>query len=277
MNSYRKGNHMQKITDNVYVGTAFQGCNSGFIVTKEGAVIVDTPMVPAAARDWKLKIEEHAPVRYVIINEAHTDHYCGSCYLGGTVIGTEDSVRALKNAKIEDLIKELSWMAPDSPGPDETFFFRPPEISIRGEATLRLGDHTVNILSTPGHTPAQLAVHVPEERVLFASDNINLGMPIFIDAIPGEWIKSLERLGKIDVDYVIPGHGEVTDRGAFKIMKDMISLWMDFVSSAIKEGLELEGVREKIMTAKEFSAIPKEGPIAGIFNMNLDALFKALI
>ena len=199
---------MQKITDNVYAETAFQGCNSGFVVTKEGAVVIDTPMVPVEARDWAQKINEHAPVKYVIINEAHTDHYCGSCYLGGTVIGTEESVKALRNARVEDLIRELSWMAPDSPKPDNTFYFRPPDISINGEITLYLGDHSINILTVPGHTSKQLAVHVPEERVLFTSDNINLAMPIFIDALPEEWIKSLDRLNELDVDRVIP----VTER-----------------------------------------------------------------
>ena len=91
---YRKGFYMQKITENVYVETAFQGCNSSFIVTKEGAVVIDTPMVLSKLRTGVKKINEHALVKYVIINEAHTDHYCGSCYLGGTVIGTEESVKA---------------------------------------------------------------------------------------------------------------------------------------------------------------------------------------
>ena len=268
---------MRKITENVYVETGFQGCNSGFIVTKEGAVVIDTPMVPAEAQEWAQKINEHAPVKYVIINEAHTDHYCGSCYLGGTVIGTDESVKALKNARIEDLIGELSWMAPDSPKPDDSFYFRPPDISIDGEAVFYLGDHSIKILSVPGHTSKQLAVHVPEERVLFTSDNINLAIPIFINALPEEWIKSLDRLSELDVDYVIPGHGEVTDRSAFNVMKGMIQLWMDFVGSAIKEGLDIEEVRQKIMAAKEFADVPKEGPMAGIFNMNLEALYRALL
>lgn len=267
---------MQQVTDNVYAGTTFQGCNSSFIVTKEGAVVVDTPMVSTEAQDWKKKIEEHAPVKYVIINEAHTDHYCGSCYLGGTVIGTEDSVQALKNAKLDDLIRELSWMAPDSPKPDKSFYFRPPEIALEGEAILHLGDHTVHILSAPGHTSKQLAVYVPEERVVFTSDNISLGMPIFIDAVPNEWIHSLDRLSELDVEHVIPGHGEITDKSAFGIMKGMIQVWIDVVGEAIKDGLNLEGTHQRIMSVKEFADIPKEGPMEGLFNMNLEALYRSL-
>ncbi len=267
---------MKQITENVYAKTTFQGCNSGFIVTGEGAVVVDTPMVPAQARDWKREIERHAPVKYVIINEAHTDHYCGSCYLGGTVIGTEDSVMALKNARVDDLIRELSWMAPGSPKPDESFFFRPPEIALEGEAILHLGEHTIHILSVPGHTAKQLAVYVPEERTIFSSDNINLGIPIFIDAVPDEWIRSLDRLSELDVDHVIPGHGDVTDKSAFDKMKNMILTWMDVVGGAIKEDMDLEQTRQRVINAKEFEAIPKEGQMEGLFNMNLESLYRAL-
>lgn len=267
---------MQKITENIYTETAFEGCNSSFIVTKEGAVVIDTPMVPADAKEWKRQIELLAPVKYIIINEAHIDHYCGSCYVGGTVIGTEETYNALKNAKVEEFIGTLSMLAPDSPKPDLSFYFRSPEITIESEATLHLGDHTIRILSAPGHTPKQLAVYVPEERVLFTSDNINLEMPIFISSLPGEWIDSLDRLSELDVDYVIPGHGEISDTSAFKIMKDKIQLWVEVVGGAIKEGLDLEETRQKIMEAKEFSDIPKEEPMAGFVNMNIESLYRIL-
>ena len=267
---------MQQITDKVYVETMFQGCNSSFIITEEGAVVIDTPMVPDDAREWKLEIEKHAAVRYVIINEAHTDHYCGSCYLGGTVIGSRDTLNALRNAKVEELTGVLSMMSPDSPGPDEDFYFKPPGIVIEGEAALILGDKTIKILSAPGHTPGQLAVHVPEEKVLFTSDNINLEMPIFINAVPEEWIKTLDRLSKLDFDHVVPGHGEVTDKSAFPLMKDKIQMWVNVVGQGIKEGLDVEGVRRRVMETKGFPEIPAEEPMAGFFKMNLEALYKTL-
>ena len=267
---------MKQITKNVYTGTTFQGCNSSFIATREGAIVIDTPMVPAEAQEWKSKIELHAPVKYVIINEAHTDHYCGSCYLGGTVIGSEDTYNVLKNARVEDLVRDLSRIAPDSPKPDLSFYFKPPEICIDGETTLHLGDHTIKIFPAPGHTPKQLAVHVPEERVLFTSDNINLGIPIFIDAMPDQWLKTLDRLSEIDVDHVIPGHGDVTDKSAFAIMKEMIQTWIDIIGTAVKEGLDIEGAKQKAVTAREFAEIPKEGPMAGFFFMNVESLYRSL-
>ena len=267
---------MQKITDNIYTETAFHGCNSSFIVTKEGAVVVDTPMVPIEAQEWKRQIETHAHVKYVIINEAHIDHYCGSCYLEGTVIGTEDTYGVLTNAKMDEFINMLSMLAPGTPKPDPSFFFKTPGITVEGEAILHLGDHTIKILSVPGHTPRQLAVYVPEERVVFTSDNINLEIPTFVSALPDEWINSLNRLNELDVDYVIPGHGAVSDKKAFQIMKYKIRLWVEWVSGAIKEGLDAEETSKRIMEAKEFSDIPKTGPIAGFVKMNIESLYRIL-
>jgi len=268
---------MLKLTDNVYARTDFHGCNSGFVVTGEGAVVIDTPMVPAEAKAWRQAIEEIAPIRYVINNEAHTDHYCGNCYMGGTLIGTEATRTALQRAKVEDWKRELKMMAPDyDTSGDTDFYFRTPDITFTGDMTLYCAAHTLHIMRMPGHTPDQLAVYVPEERVVFTSDNINLGIPIFINAVPYRWLESLDRLNELDVDVVIPGHGEVTDKSAFTRMKKMIQIWLDIAAGAIAEGLELEETRQRFYRAPEFAEVPKDGPMSGFFNMNIDSLYRAL-
>ncbi len=267
---------IRKITDSIFFGTQFNSCNSTFIVTKDGAVVVDTPMVPAQARAWKAEIEKHTPVKYVIIQEAHTDHYCGSCYLGGTVIGNPDTVDRLQKAKVEDLIKEMAFMAPDEPKPDSSFYFRPPEIVLKGDATLRMGDRTIEILRMPGHTPQQTAVYIPDQRTVIVSDNINLASPIFVDAVPYEWLKSLDRLNELDVDIVIPGHGEVTDKSAFANMKGQIQTWLNVIGKAVDAGASLEETFKRVNEAKEFARVPKEGPMAGFFKMNVESLHRAL-
>ena len=58
--------------------------------------------------------------------------------------------------------------------PDRDTYYQDPNkgtIVFTGDLTLRVGDHTFHCLWTPGHTPGQLAVHVPEERVVFTGDS----------------------------------------------------------------------------------------------------------
>jgi len=87
-------------------------------------------------------------------------------------------------------------------------------------------------------------------------DNVNIEMPIFINALPDEWIKTLDRFNEMDIDHVVPGHGDVTDKSAFPLMKDMILMWVDVVGGAIKEGLDLEGVINRVKETKGFPEIP---------------------
>ena len=57
---------MQKIADNVYVENELSMCNTGIVVTKEGVVIIDTPMAPVNAKKLAVEVEKFGPIRYVI-------------------------------------------------------------------------------------------------------------------------------------------------------------------------------------------------------------------
>ncbi len=265
---------MQKITDNVYVESQLSVCNTSVVVTKDGVVVIDTPMVPANAKKVAAEIAKFGPVRYVINTEPHGDHIAGNCYFGGMVV-TQDGTRdALLAAKPEEITGMLQMMAPDSLPLDKEFYFRPSDITFSESLTLYLGGYTFHLIHMPGHTPYSLAVHVPEERIVFTSDNINLGMPIFRDAVPDEWLKTLKRLEGLDVDKVVPGHGEVTNKSCFSQMAGSVQDWMDAMTDAISRGMSLEEAQEKIPQAPQFAHMPKEGPAAGFLRMNIESLYR---
>jgi cyclase len=71
--------------------------------------------------------------------------------------------------------------------------------------TLYLGKHTFHIISVPGHTPSETAVYVPEERVVFTSDNIVMGMPIMVNSVPEEWLKSTKNCSRWKLIKLSPG------------------------------------------------------------------------
>jgi len=77
------------------------------------------------------------------------------------------------------------------------------------ELTLRLGNHTFRCLHHPGHTPPQTSVYVPEEGVVFTGDNVFCRVKTFIqEADPWEWLESLKKIDALDVQVIVPGHGE---------------------------------------------------------------------
>jgi cyclase len=267
---------MQKITKNVYVEGKTSLCNSSCVVTKEGVVAIDTPNVPANARQHVAAISKFSKIQYVINTEPHGDHFSGNCYFGGTLIahaGTRDAILA---SKVEDFENMFKMMNPDALPLGKDFRFRAPDITLTDRLTIYLGDHTFQLINMPGHTPYQVAVYVPEERVIFTSDNISRTLPYFFQALPDEWLKTLKNLQKFDVDYVVPGHGDVGDKSIISEMYDNLNIWINTVKDAIKKGMTLKEVQSKVTMAKELPNLPRDEHSADVIKMNVTKIFEFL-
>jgi cyclase len=268
---------MQKITDNVYVESKLSMCNSSVVVTKDGVVVIDTPMIPANAKKVAAEIAKFGPVRYVINTEPHGDHISGDCYFGGKLITHEGTREAILASKVKDFENMLKMMAPDSlPIPDD-FHYRPPDITLSERLTIYLGDHTFKLINLPGHSPYQVAVYVPEERIVFTSDNVVVGgTPFFRQSVPDRWLKSLKEYQKLDVDKVVPGHGPVTDKSYFQQMYKIVKGCLDAVKAAIDKGMSLKEAQEKVTFAGIIQDAPRDERMAGVMRMNVERLYEFL-
>jgi cyclase len=267
---------MKKITNNVYFESGFRGCNTSFVVTKDGVVVIDTPMVPSEARQWRDEASRHGPIRYVINTEPHNDHISGNFYFGGIVVGHEGTRKAILAASVNDLKMMLGRMAPDSLPLEEGFKYRPSDITLSQGMTFYLGEHTFHLIHMPGHSPFQVAVYVPEERVVFTSDNVTRGMTFLHQALPSEWLESLKQLEELDVDYLIPGHGDVCDKSYLPDMSSHIQAWIEAVSSAINRGLSLKEAQETLSLVDRYPGMPIDERIKQVQSMNIAHLYEVL-
>jgi glyoxylase-like metal-dependent hydrolase (beta-lactamase superfamily II) len=129
----------------------------------------------------------------------------------------------------------------------EGYFLRRPSITFSERLSLHLGEHTFEVIHLPGHTASQSAVYIPEERVVFTGDNIFNKVQTFLhEAYPDDWLQSLKRIQGLDVDVIIPGHGEVCDKSYIKEQASFIEEWVDAVKDAIKQGLTKEEAQDGI-------------------------------
>ncbi|MFH1639834.1 MAG: MBL fold metallo-hydrolase [Chloroflexota bacterium] len=238
---------IQKVTSNVYVETGVRGCNHGFVITREGIVLIDTPQMPSDAIRWREEIAKHGKVRYVINTEPHGDHFSGNCFFEGTGVSHEGTRAAIIASSPEQFKERLAQTAPEDLPLVENFSFRPPAITFSEKLTIHLGDHTFELIHLPGHSPYQLAVFVPEERVIFTSDNVTYGTLAWLhQALPYEWLDSLKRIGELQADVLMPGHGDVCKREFVGEMSAIIQAWIDAVRTAVDRGMSLEEAQEKI-------------------------------
>jgi cyclase len=134
--------------------------------------------------------------------------------------------------------------------PDRDVYFADPnkaQIVFTGDVVLRVGDHTFNLIHTPGHTPGQIAVHVPEERVVFTGDTVFSEVQTWVMASDvDEWIEALNTISRLDVDRVVPGHGPVTDLRYLQTQKAVLLEWKSMVASAVAQGWSREETIDRV-------------------------------
>ncbi len=124
--------------------------------------------------------------------------------------------------------------------PDRDEYYRDPNkgrIVFTGDLMLRVGDHTFNLLHTPGHTPGQLAVHVPDEGVVFTGDTIFSGCQTWLmtSDVDG-WLAALERIRTLDFERIVPGHGPVVPKSYLDVQRSHLMEWKTAVATAIANG-----------------------------------------
>jgi cyclase len=140
--------------------------------------------------------------------------------------------------------------------PDRDVYYQDPnrpKIVFTGDVTLRVGTHTFELLHTPGHTPGQLAVHVPEERAVFTGDTIfsECQTWLYTSDVDG-WLDALERIRTLDVDHVIPGHGPVTTKQYLDVQRANLLDWVAAVADAVAKGWSREETVANVNFAERY-------------------------
>jgi cyclase len=240
---------MERVTDNVCTDTTLRGCNPSYVTTNDGVVVIDTPQLPTRAVAMRQEAESHGPIRYLINTEHHVDHIFGNYFFkgAGTVVnhqGLYDNfmVPGRDLDPFEYAREAIPTDDPDGAAifPERDVYYADPNkgtIIFTGDLTLHVGDHTFRLLHTPGHTPGQLAVHVPEERVVFTGDTVfNECQTWLMTSNVDQWLEALDRIKALDVDHLIPGHGPVTTTRYLDTQRAVLLEWKAAVAAAVARG-----------------------------------------
>jgi hydroxyacylglutathione hydrolase len=82
---------------------------------------------------------------------------------------------------------------------------------------IAVGNLSIEVICTPGHTPGGVCFYLPREKTLFSGDTLfqgGIGNLSFPTARPELMWQSLKRLAKLPLDTTVyPGHGDPTTIG----------------------------------------------------------------
>lgn len=109
----------------------------------------------------------------------------------------------------------------------EVLAFTKREPNLKVDRTITDGDtidgteFRLEVLYTPGHAPNHLCFYLDEERILFTGDTILDGMYSVVSPKSGgdmaKYIATLERLKKMRLSKIAPGHGDVIEEPRARI------------------------------------------------------------
>lgn len=179
-------------------------------------------------------------IRRIFILHAHFDH-CGivpyfAARLKNAVVTASERARdLLKTPKVIEGCRQMNALILKKYGREsmaEEWDLDFPGIEVDetvGEGDLvSVGDLTLRILSTPGHSSCSVSAYLPEEKALFASDagGIPFNDDIFTAANSNFdlYQESLEKMAALDVEIYLPEHyGAVTGQRAKRYLQKSIA------------------------------------------------------
>jgi hypothetical protein len=110
----------------------------------------------------------------------------------------------------------------------------------------------------PGHTAPQTSVHVPEEGVVFTGDNVFHKCKSFVqEADPWQWLDALRQIEMLDIETIVPGHGEPCDRSYLAQQAQILHNWIGTVEDYVRRGLsEDEAVAQPLDVPRDVDPYP---------------------
>jgi len=270
----------ERVADDIYVFTSelYAQVTAGAVITSEGAILIDTLVFPEEARAIKTFLETrlNCPVRYVINTHYHADHTYGTCFFEGAQV--------VAHAKCYDLLatrgrEGLAQAQQSTPDLRSVQIVLPHIVFDSGALSIHLGNKTVEMWHSPGHSPDSIVCLVKEDRVLFAADTM-MPIPYFVDGSYDDFVNSLNALKDGGYENMVQGHGEVVLRGE---IEEVIQNNLDYLAT-IRRHVERALANHKPVTALDAidiescgkSRIPLNGLVQELHRANLHALYHDL-
>ena len=202
--------------------------NAGFIVGDDHVMVIDAAGAPFHAKALIAAAQKASggkPIRRLIDTHHHGDHVNGNQFFGPIEMISHPYCR-------QEVIKAIpatpaKWDKRDgwADGTEDRKLV-PPNTTIDGNVVYHYSDMPVEVQFVgPAHTYGDLMVYIPKYKLLFASDvGFFYVAPFAHNAHVGKWLELTDRIMKMDVDTIVPGHGPIGGKKALAEMAEYFRL-----------------------------------------------------
>lgn len=227
------------------------GANAGFVIGKDGVLVIDTFEDPAAASAMlaAIRAKTRAPIRYVIDTHYHLDHVAGNNVFAkaGAVVMAQANVRTWERSQ------NLKFFGKHPTAKQRQFVasLGLPSVGYTHGVTIWLGDRKIVVRALQGHTGGDSTVIVPDAKVVFTGDIFwNHTLPNLIDANTREQIASNDTcLHDYPDATFVPGHGKIGKAADVRAFRDYLVTLRKAVAHAQAAGKSGEALVDAVLPA----------------------------
>jgi glyoxylase-like metal-dependent hydrolase (beta-lactamase superfamily II) len=204
---------VKEIFPKVWVIDDHKAVNIYLIEGNDSALLVDTGIGIA---DIKSLVRTLSQKPLIVINtHGHSDHAGGNYQFAKIYVNPADSAAARLSATPEARATAAKNMLRGAT-PRESEKYKGEEIhsvfvEVNNRHIFNLGGRKLEVIETPGHTPGSICLEDRENKLLFAGDNNNTAVWLFLpESLPlTKYLITLQTLaGRIsEFKTILPGHG----------------------------------------------------------------------
>ncbi|MCG3206875.1 MAG: hypothetical protein FOGNACKC_00474 [Anaerolineae bacterium] len=269
----------ERVSDDIYVFTSdlYAQVTASAVVTREGIVVVDTLPFPNETAEMieYLTALGAGPIKYLVNTHWHGDHTNGN-YL------FDDRVELVCHKKCQENMREFGQAALDearesTPILEEVELRIPALVFEEGELVIHVGNKSIELALTPGHTLDSTVAYVREDKVLLAADTV-MPVPYFVWGDRHQFRQSLEFVKQYNLESIVQGHGEVLLRGEIPGAIDSsikyLTVLEQKVAKIVQQGQGKNALDRLTIDSCGKSRIPLNGLVQDLHRANVYALYE---
>lgn len=242
--------------------------NLVFVVGSKTVAVLDTGYTEAMGKEMLAHIRTvtNKPVKYAINTNSQPDRFMGNPAFrsaGATIIAHKLSAERMEaqGANFAGTIERILEL----PEGRIKIPLQPDRI-INNKTELDLGGLSITLNNLGhAHSPAQLAVIIASDKMVYAGDSLYSGRLLAItpDSNIESWIAAFDKLKQIGDMTFIPGHGQPGPIADFEFpTRQYLSLLFNHMNKMVDEGVDVQDAINRLDQSK-FSKLANFDLLAG--------------
>ena len=225
-------------------GTGGNNCNAGFIVGDRGVIVIDAKLNADSARQMLDAIATITakPVTHVILTHSDGDHVNGlAAFPAGIAIIAHEGTKS-------ELERAAAAGGRGAPPPAAT----PTQVVRGGGESLAIDGVKLRLVHVaPAHTSGDLAVFLPDQRILFTGDLMATTRPEPLvhpekGGTSDGFVQSYRAMIALGAETIVTGHGVLVTNADLQKRMTETEARRDRVRTLVAQGRSLEEVRQAL-------------------------------